>query len=47
MLEIVLVGVLVFVITKTKRGLSLSFPDDWKCARVTPLFNQGERTDVN
>ena len=25
-------------------GLS---PDDWKCARVTPLFKQGERTDVN
>ena len=24
-----------------------SFPDDWKCARVTPLFKQGERTDVN
>ena len=23
------------------------FPDDWKCARVTPLFKQGERTDVN
>ena len=24
-----------------------SFPDDWRCARVTPLFKQGERTDVN
>ena len=23
------------------------FPDDWKCARVTPLFKQGERTDIN
>ena len=23
------------------------FPDDWKCARVTPLCKQGERTDVN
>ena len=23
------------------------FPDDWKCARVIPLFKQGERTDVN
>ena len=23
------------------------FPDDFKCARVTPLFKQGERTDVN
>ena len=23
------------------------FPDNWKCARVTPLLNQGERTDVN
>ena len=26
---------------------SALFPDDWKCARVTPLFKQGERTDVN
>ena len=26
---------------------SCLFPDDWKCARVTPLFKQGERTDVN
>ena len=24
-----------------------SFPGDWKCVRVTPLFKQGERTDVN
>ena len=23
------------------------FPDDWKCARVTPLFKQGERDDLN
>ena len=31
-----------------KKSLSSgSFPDDWNCARVTPLFKQGERTDVN
>lgn len=23
------------------------FPDDWKCAKVTPLFKQGERNDTN
>ena len=23
------------------------FPDDWKCARVTPLFKQGEASDLN
>ena len=23
------------------------FPDDWKCARVTPLFKVGDRNDVN
>ena len=23
------------------------FPDDWKCARVTPLFKQGEPSDLN
>ena len=23
------------------------FPDDWKCARVTSLFKQAERTDAN
>ena len=23
------------------------FSDDWKCARVTPLFKQSEQTDVN
>ena len=23
------------------------FPDDWKCARVTPLFKQGESFDLN
>ena len=23
------------------------FPDDWKCARVTPLFKLGDRNDVN
>ena len=26
---------------------SALFPDDWKCGRVTPLFKQGKRTDVN
>ena len=23
------------------------FPDDWKCARVTPLFKQGEPSDLD
>ena len=23
------------------------FPDDWKCARVAPLFKAGDRNDVN
>ena len=23
------------------------FPDDWKCSRVTPLFKQGEPSDLN
>ena len=23
------------------------FPDDWKCARVTPLFKQGESFELN
>ena len=23
------------------------FPDDWKCARVTPLFKQGDPSDLN
>ena len=23
------------------------FPDDWKCAKVTPLFKQGDRDDLN
>ena len=27
--------------------LSGIFPDDWKCARVTPLFKQGETSDLN
>ena len=27
--------------------LSGTFPDDWKCARVTPLFKQGEASDLN
>ena len=27
--------------------LSGTFTDDWKCARVTPLFKQGEASDLN
>ena len=27
--------------------LSGIFPDDWKCARATPLFKQGEASDIN
>ena len=23
------------------------FPDDWKCARATPFFKQGDRDDLN
>ena len=23
------------------------FPDEWKCAKVLPLFKQGEHTDMN
>ena len=23
------------------------FPDDWKCARVIPMFKQGESSDLN
>ena len=23
------------------------FPNDWKCARVTPLFKQGDSFDLN
>ena len=23
------------------------FPDDWKCAKVTPLFKQGSSSDMN
>ena len=23
------------------------FPDDWKCARVIPLFKQGDASDLN
>ena len=26
--------------------VSSVFPDDWKCARVTPLFKQGEPSDL-
>ena len=29
-----------------KSLLSGIFPDDWKCARVTPLFKQGETSDL-
>ena len=30
------------------QSLSLGiFPEDWKCARVTPLFKQGNRDDMN
>ena len=30
-----------------KSLMSGMFPDDWKCARVTPLFKQGESFDLN
>ena len=30
-----------------KSLISGIFPDDWKCARVTPLFKQGESFDLN
>ena len=30
--------------TSLKRGV---LPNDWKCARVTPLFKQGEKTDIS
>ena len=30
-----------------KSLISGIFPDDWKCARVTPLFKQGESSDLN
>ena len=30
-----------------KSLLSGIFPNDWKCARVTPLFKQGEASDLN
>ena len=30
-----------------KSLLSGIFPSDWKCARVTPLFKQGEASDLN
>ena len=23
------------------------FPDDWKCAKVSPILKQGERDDMN
>ena len=30
-----------------KSLLSSVFPYDWKCARDTPLFKQGEASDLN
>ena len=30
-----------------KSLMSGIFADDWKCARVTPLFKQGESSDLN
>ena len=30
-----------------KSFMSGIFPDDWKCARVIPLFKQGESFDLN
>ena len=30
-----------------KSMVSGVFPDDWKCDRVTPLFKQGEPSDLN
>ena len=30
-----------------KSLLSGIFPDEWKCARVTPLFKQGDSFDLN
>ena len=30
-----------------KSLMSGIFPDDWKCARVTPLFKQGESSDLS
>ena len=30
-----------------KSLMSGIFPDEWKCARVTPLFKQGESFDLN
>ena len=30
-----------------KSQMSGIFPDDWKCARVTPLFKQGESSDLH
>ena len=23
------------------------FPDDWKCAKITPIFKQGARNEMN
>ena len=39
MLEIVLVGVLVFVITKTKRGLSFRNYENYKTPKFTVKFD--------
>ena len=30
-----------------KSLMSGIFPNDWKCARVTPLFKQGDSFDLN
>ena len=30
-----------------KSLMSGIFPNDWKCARVTPLFKQGDPFDLN
>ena len=30
-----------------KSLMSGIFPNDWKCARVTPLFKQGDLFDLN
>ena len=30
-----------------KSLMSGIFPDDWKCARVIPLFKQGDSSDLN
>ena len=35
-------------VTSLNQSISLgTFPDEWKCARATPLFKQGDRDDLN